>query len=231
MHAAFATLVALAEREKTGQGHRLECTMVEGALNAASEMSIEWSAYGVELGRDGNRGPEGAPQNVYACAGTERWLALSVTNDAQWQALKDLLGRPTWAEDAELATHAGRRRKHDLLDDELARWAAGQSLDEAVAALLARGIPAAPIFDARIQSRHPQFEARGFYETLAHPIVGTHGYSRPPFRFATVDRWNRTAAPTMGKHNHEILLELGLSAEEIAELERSEVIGYRPKGL
>ncbi|HPG27213.1 MAG TPA: CoA transferase, partial [Myxococcota bacterium] len=74
MHAAFATLVALAEREKTGRGHLLECTMVEGALNAAAETAIEWSAYGVELSRDGNRGPEGAPQNVYACAGEERWI-------------------------------------------------------------------------------------------------------------------------------------------------------------
>jgi len=231
MHAAFATLVALVEREQTGVGHRLECTMVEGALNAAAEMSIEWSANGVELGRDGNRGPEGAPQNVYACAGSEQWLALAVTNDAQWAALKALLGEPAWAQDAELATHAGRRRKHEVIDDALGRWAAGQDLDAAVEALLARGIPAAPVWDGRAQSRHPQFAARGFYEPLDHPIVGTHAYCRPPFRFATIERWNRTPAPTMGQHNREILGELGLSAAEIAALEEREVIGYRPKGL
>jgi len=231
MHAAFATLVALAEREQTGHGHRLECTMVEGALNAAAEMSIEWSAYGVELSRDGNRGPEGAPQNVYACAGTENWLALAVTNDAQWAALKTLLGNPVWAEDAELATHAGRRRKHEVIDEALARWAAERELDAAVAALLARGIPAAPVWDGRVQSRHPQFAARGFYEPLDHPVVGTHGYGRPPFRFATIERWNRTACPTMGQHNREILGELGLTPAEIDALERDEVIGYRPKGL
>lgn len=231
MHAAFATLVALAEREKTGRGHRLECTMVEGALNAAAEMSIEWSAYGIELGRDGNRGPEGAPQNVYACAGSERWLALAVTDDLQWSALKTLLGRPAWAEDAELASHAGRRRKHGVIDEALSRWAAERELEAAVTELLAVGIPAAPVWDGRIQSRHPQFVARGFYEELDHPVVGTHPYSRPPFRFATVDRWNRKAAPTMGQHNHEILGELGLDEEAIAALEREEVIGTRPKGL
>ncbi len=235
MHAAFATLVALAEREKTGTGHRLECTMVEGALNAASEMSIEWSAYGVELSRDGNRGPEGAPQNVYACQakqpGQESWLALAVTNDAQWASLKDLLGRPVWADDAELATHAGRRRKHEVIDEALARWAAERELEPAVSDLLAHGIPAAPVWDARIQSRHPQFVARGFYEPLDHPVVGTHAYSRPPFRFATIERWNRTPCPTMGQHNHEILGELGLGAQEIAALEREEIIGTRPKGL
>ncbi|MCH2170716.1 CoA transferase, partial [Myxococcota bacterium] len=67
MHAAYAVLVALAEREHTGEGKLLECTMVEGALNAAAEIAIEWSAYGVELQRAGNRGPQGSPQNIYAC--------------------------------------------------------------------------------------------------------------------------------------------------------------------
>ncbi|MEZ4290051.1 MAG: CoA transferase [Myxococcota bacterium] len=192
MHAAFATLVALAEREKTGRGHLLECTMVEGALNAAAETAIEWSAYGVELSRDGNRGPEGAPQNVYACAGEERWIALAVTDDRQWSALKELLGRPAWAEDEELATHAGRRRKHGVIDEGLSRWLAARDVDETVEALLARGIPAAPLWDPRIQSEHPQFVARGFFEELDHPVVGRQQYVRPPFRFATVDRWNRT---------------------------------------
>lgn len=231
MHAAFATQVALAEREHSGRGHLLECTMVEGALNAASELAIEWSAYGVELNRDGNRGPEGAPQNVYACAGDENWLAIVVRDDAEWDALKELLGRPTWAEDAELATHAGRRRKHGVIDEALASWCATQDLDETVERLLARGIPAAPVWDARIQYKHPQFEARGFFEEVDHPIVGRHPVVRAPFKFATVPRWNRTPAPTMGQHNREILRELGVSDDEIAQLEADEVIGDKPKGL
>jgi crotonobetainyl-CoA:carnitine CoA-transferase CaiB-like acyl-CoA transferase len=231
MHAAFATQVALAEREHTGRGHLLECTMVEGALNAAAELAVEWSAYGVELNRDGNRGPQGAPQNVYACAGEENWLALVVRDDTEWAALKDLLGNPAWSNDAELSTHAGRRNKHQVIDDALSSWAASQELDDAVRALLDRGIPAAPVWDARIQSKHPQFIARSFFEEIDHPVCGRIPIVRPPFRFATVDRWNRTPAPTMGQHNHEVLGELGLSEAEIAELEHDEVIGTRPKGL
>jgi len=231
MHAAFATQVALAEREETGRGHLLECTMVEGALNAAAELAIEWSANGVELSRDGNRGPQGAPQNIYACAGSENWIALVVRDNDEWAALKDLLGHPDWAEDEELATHAGRRRKHQMIDEALSSWCVGQELDEAVDTLLARGIPAAGVWDARIQYKHPQFVARGFFEEVDHPIVGIHPVVRPPFRFATVDNWNRTPCPTMGQHNHEILSELGLSAEEIAQLEVDEVIGTKPKGL
>lgn len=231
MHAAFATQVALAEREQTGRGHLLECTMVEGALNAAAELAVEWSAYGVELGRDGNRGPQGAPQNIYACAGEENWLAIVVRNDTEWSALKELLGQPDWAQDAEFETHEGRRRKHQVIDEALASWCATQDLDETVERLLTIGIPAAGVWDARKQFFHPQFQARGFFEEIDHPIVGPHPIVRPPFRFATVDRWNREPAPTMGQHNHEILKEIGLSPEEIAGLETDEVIGTRPKGL
>jgi crotonobetainyl-CoA:carnitine CoA-transferase CaiB-like acyl-CoA transferase len=205
--------------------------MVEGALNAAAELAVEWSANGVELSRDGNRGPQGAPQNIYACAGSENWIALVVRDNDEWAALKDLLGHPDWAEDEELATHAGRRRKHQVIDEALSSWCAGRELDETVDTLLARGIPAAGVWDARIQYKHPQFVARGFFEEVDHPIVGIHPVVRPPFRFATVDSWNRTACPTMGQHNHEILSELGLSAEEIAQLEVDEVIGTKPKGL
>jgi crotonobetainyl-CoA:carnitine CoA-transferase CaiB-like acyl-CoA transferase len=52
-----------------------------------------------------------------------------------------------------------------------------------------------------------------------------------PFRFASVDRWLRTSTPMLGQHNHELLAELGLSADEIAELEANDLIGTKPLGL
>ena len=231
MHSAFAILVALAERERTGEGKLLECTMVEGALNAAAEMAIEWSAYGVELQRDGNRGPEGAPQNLYACRGVENWLALAVTNDEQWRALCEELDNPDWCQAPELSHAAGRRSKHEWIDERIGAWAATQEIDDAVARLLARGIPAAPVVHAMRTSAHPQFQARGFYEELTHPVAGTHPICGPPFRFATVAHWHRTPTPTMGEHNHEVLAELGVGADEIAQLEADGVIGYKPTGL
>jgi len=231
MHAAWATLVALADREHTGLGRLLECTMVEGALNAAAEMAIEWSAYGVEHERAGNRGPEGAPQNLYACRGDEQWLALAVTTDAHWAALCEELGSPDWARDAELATAAGRRARHDRLDARLSAWAAGQELDPLVGRLVARGIPAGRVVDGRKASRHPQLRARGFYEELEHPVAGRHLFAGPPFRYATVDRWQRSPAPTMGQHNREVLGEIGVRESEIDELERSGVIGTKPSRM
>ncbi|HUJ66039.1 MAG TPA: CoA transferase, partial [Acidimicrobiales bacterium] len=87
MNAAFATLVALAEREITGEGSLVEVPMVEGALNAGAEQIVEYTAYGGLMHRDGNRSPWAAPQGVYACLGVEQWLALSVGSDEQWQRL------------------------------------------------------------------------------------------------------------------------------------------------
>ncbi|TMA31830.1 MAG: CoA transferase [Deltaproteobacteria bacterium] len=231
-HAAFATLVALAQRDRTGAGHFVECTMVEGALNAAAEQIVEHGAHDIVLQREGNRAPHAAPQNLYACRGREQWLALSVESDAQWRALVECLGRPAWALSPDLAHHAGRRAHHDRLDAELARWAADRALDATVAELVAAGVPAAPVTDPRTTYRHPQLTARGFYELISHPVVGTHPVCAPPFRFASVARWLRSPAPTLGEHNREILGGLlGVSDAELDELAAAGVIGTRPTGL
>jgi crotonobetainyl-CoA:carnitine CoA-transferase CaiB-like acyl-CoA transferase len=218
-------------RDRTGVGSLVESTMFEAALNISAELIVEWSAYGNSLQREGSRSPWAAPQGVYATDTPERWLVLSVATDDQWAAMVDALGRPEWATDPALATHGGRRAAHDLLDDKLGAWAADIDLDKALDLLLGAGVPAAPAFDARVTSQHPQFVARGYYEQLEHPIIGVRDYPSLPFRYASVDRWHATAAPMLGQHNHELLSELGLSADEIAELEANDLIGTRPLGL
>ncbi len=231
MHGAYALILGLAERERTGRGVFLESTMVEAALNCSAEQIVEYTAYGNVMERAGNRGPYAAPQGLYPCRGHEQWLALAVATDEQWRALVGVLGSPEWADRPEYATDDGRRAGQDALDDGLAAWAADQELDEAVARLVAAGVPAGPARDPRLQSEHPQFAHRGLFETTEHPAVGTHPMPGMPYRFASVDQWITSPSPTMGQHNAEILAELGLSPDEIAELERTGVIGTRPKGL
>src|SRR5215207_1836270 len=231
MHAVVGALVALEVRDRTGVGSLVESTMFEAALNISAELIVEWTAYGNALTREGSRSPWAAPQGVYATDTPERWLVLSVASDDQWSALVDALGRPEWAADPALATHAGRRAAHDLLDEKLGAWAADIDLDKAIDLLVGAGIPAAPAFDARLTSQHPQFVARGYYEQLDHPIIGVQAHPSLPFRYASVDRWLRTPSPMLGQHNHEILTDLGLSAEEIAALEADDQIGTIPLGL
>ncbi len=233
MHAVLALLVALEHRRRTGEGQLVESTMVEAVLNATADQVLEWQAYGRLLGRDGNHSPEACPQNVYACRGDERWLALAVTSDAQWRALVDVLGRPGWAGDAGLATASGRRAAQDRLDAELAAWCATHDRDALVEALLARGIPAAPVLPARDVTSNPQMRARGFFEAVAHPVTDTHELPGLPMRFSGLEpRWYRAPAPTLGQHNDDVLGGLlGLDGGAIAALRAAGVIGDRPAGL
>jgi crotonobetainyl-CoA:carnitine CoA-transferase CaiB-like acyl-CoA transferase len=202
---------------------------VESALNVAAEQVIEHSAYGALLQRTGNRTRGIAPQGVYACLGDERWLALSVATDAQWGALRAALGEPEWASGAELNTYPGRWAAHDHLDEALAEWCAKQDVQEATDLLVAHGIPAAVVADPRHLVDHPQMRARGFFETISHPVAGKHDAFGLPYRYSGVERWVRSPAPTLGQHNAEVLSSLlGLSDDEIAGLADSGVIGDWP---
>ena len=231
MHAVVGALVALELRDRNGVGSLVESTMFEAALNISAELIVEWTRYGNALSREGSRSPWAAPQGVYATDTPERWLVVSAASDDQWSAMVDALGRPDWATDPTLRTHAGRRAAHDLLDEKLAAWAAETDLDKAVDLLISAGVPAAPAVDARLTSEHPQYVARRYYEYPEHPVIGVRGHPSVPFRFASVDHWIDTASPTLGEHNHEILSALGCTDEEIAELEATHVIGTRPLGL
>jgi crotonobetainyl-CoA:carnitine CoA-transferase CaiB-like acyl-CoA transferase len=237
VHAAFAILVALAERAASGRGHLLESTMVESALNVAAEQVVEWTAYGKLLGREGNRSPLAAPQGLYPCAGgqpgMEKWLALSVADDAQWRALRSALGSPAWAMDAALDGRAGRRAAHDAIDESLRAWTRMRDRDQLVAELRALGIPASEVADpCRLLQTNPQLRARGYFETPEHPVVGAMPLPSWPFRFTGVDRWLRTPAPTMGRDNDRVLAGiLGLPQDAMRTLEADGVIGTRPRGL
>lgn len=240
LHAALAFLVAWRASVRDGRGHHVESTMVESALNVAAEQVVEWTAHGVLLERDGNRSALAAPQGLYLCAegqtgesGLAGWLALSVASDAQWSALRAVLGDPEWACDAALDTLAGRRAAHDAIDARLREWTATRARDALVDELRAHGILASAVANpCRLAEGNPQLRARGYYETPAHPVVGAMPVPGLPFRHGQVEHWLRTPAPTLGQHNARVLGGLlGLGADELRTLEADGVIGTRPRGL
>lgn len=231
LHAAFAALVALERRDRTGVGCLVEAPMFEAAINVGAEPAIEWSAHRTEVVRMGNRSPAAAPQNLFATAEPERWLAVSCATDEQWRALAGVIGYPELADDPALATLAGRRARADRLDALVAEWAAARTVDEAVDSLLAAGVPAAAGRDSRIASRNEQMRARNYFEEIDHPVVGTHLTPTLPFRYASIDGWARRPAPTLGQHNVEILGGwLGLDQQQLDALEAEGVIGTWPVG-
>ena len=236
-HGTVGLLVALEHRRRTGEGTLVEAPMIGGALNIAGELVAAYDAYGVEIGRMGNRSPDAAPQGAYQCSdvgydGKEQsWLFLSVETDAQWDALRTALGDPDWASEPDLATAAGRHEAHDAIDEQLAQWCGTRTADEIEEKLIAAGVPAGRVRAQHQPGESKQEHARGFFERVAHPLLGeTIGYAYPARLTAGPVRRNRSHAPMLGEHNTEVLSEvLGLSADEIAELEEANVIGQAPK--
>lgn len=232
MHGAWSILVSLAEARRRGAGVFCEAVMIEAALNVCAQPVLEFSAYGVGMTRTGNRSSHAAPQGVYACAGVDAWLAISVTDDEQWHALATVIGGSALAGDPRYVTHEKRRAHHDDLDEVLARWCADRDPSTAADALASAGVPAAECRSHLLIDSHPQYEARRLFAPVTHPVLGTYHTPGLPYRWDGVDRWVGDPAPTFGQHNREVLREVvGLDGDAIDALERTGVIASRPRGL
>lgn len=226
LHAAFAAVAALVVRDRDGTGMHVESTMVEAALNVAAEMLVEYSRNGIEMRRNGNRGPGASPQGVYRCRGEDDWVALAATDDDARAALARLLAQP------DLRT--GDWLEHpDEIDKLISDWTARRTVAEAVEALRGAGVPAARVTPAPELLRDPHLHARGFWETVDHPVAGSFLCTGMPFAFlGRPRRWIRRVPPLYGQHTGEVLTDLlGRSEEELSALRQSGTISARPTGL
>ncbi len=219
LHAAFAAVAALVIRDRDGAGMHVESTMVEAALNVAAEMLVEYSRNGIEMRRNGNRGPGADPQGVYRCRGEDEWVAIAARDDAGRASLVALLGRPL----------AGPDETDKLISD----WTAVRSATEAVEALRAGGVAAARVTAAAELLGDPQLLARGFWETVDHPVAGSFLCTGMPFAFVgRPRRWIRRVPPLYGQHTAEVLTGvLGRSEADLAALRESGATSARPAGL
>ncbi len=150
LHAAFAAVAALVIRDRDGTGMHVESTMVESALNVAAEMLVEYSRNGIELRRNGNRGPGASPQGVYRCRGDDEWVALAAMDDAARVSLARLIARPDLG-----PQEAAWRERADEIDKLISDWTARRSVAEAVDALRAGGVAAAPRHGTRSSAERP----------------------------------------------------------------------------
>jgi crotonobetainyl-CoA:carnitine CoA-transferase CaiB-like acyl-CoA transferase len=233
-HAAFALLAALDFTSRTGKGQLVEMAMIESVLNVTAVQTLEAQAFGRVMERQGNRSHGLATQNVYRCAGTDDWVAVTVRDDVEWGARTGVMGRPDWVDADEFATVSARRAHADLVDGRLATWFAAQDAGAVVERLAAVGVPAASVGSPSLVTDNEQLCFRGYFEPLDHPSSGPCVYPRPPFApiAGTGGRWLRTPAPTLGQHTSEVLGRLcGVSDEELVRLAAGGVIGTRPVGL
>ncbi len=216
LHGAYALLAALWEREHVEGAVHVDMSQLETLLSFAGEELLATSVTGAAPVRHGNRSADHAPQGVYPCAGDDAWLALTVTSDAGWRALVELVGDEQLAGLAAADVDA-RRRHHDVIDAALAAWTTDRCAGEAASTLQALGVAACPAFTNADLVHDAHLHARGFIAEWDQPDVGPRRYPGFPVHFQDLDIELRPA-PTLGQHNVEILETLGYTAAERAEL-------------
>lgn len=227
VHAAVALLAALEHRGRTGEGQLIEVAQIEVGAAVTAQPVIEHAVTGQLSAREGNRHRTYA-QGVFPSAVSDEWVAVSVRHDDDWAAVCDIVGRPELRDDPRFIDVDARRRHHEEFDAVLAAWLATVRPDEAADALSARGVPGEWLMTSDRMYTVEQLDARGFYDDITHPITGTHRYPGWPFHISPGPiRHHRTPPPTLGQHNAEVLGSLGLSADDIAELEERTIIGQR----
>ncbi|MBI4186439.1 MAG: CoA transferase [Chloroflexi bacterium] len=222
--AALALLGALEYRRRTGEGQHIDISQVESMASLLGNAIMDYTLSGDPPQPVGNASEGAAPHGVYRCRGDDRWCAIAVLSDDDWQRFRQALGNPGWA-GGRFDTLAGRLENREKLDRLIAEWTAQHTAEEVMALLQRHGIAAGVVQNASDLAHDPQLRARGFFVELDHPEMGKTVSDATPIKLSGTPARYKRAAPALGQDNDYVYRQLlGLSEAEIADLKRQGVI-------
>ena len=231
-HTVFAVMTALISRLRTGRGQFIDVSQTQAAAATIAEALLDFSANGRLPTRIGNSDPVMSPHGCYPCAGDDRWIAIAVSDDAEWRSLCQVLERPEWAADEGFSGALARWRNREDLDRMIGEATAAWDAHRLMHALQDAGVAAGAVLDSKDLLFDPHLRERGFYEVSRHnPSTGMPPlpYAGRPWKLSETPAVAPRAAPLMGEHNELVLLELlGMSEVEVRRLEEEGIIGYAP---
>lgn len=222
--AAFGTLAALMERQRSGRGQEVSATLLGTALAVFNSHLIEQGVTGIDRIGTGNRVQTSSPSDVFATRDGQ--ILTHVVGNGLFRRWARLMGEETeWTGDDRFATDQRRGDHRDVICERMSHWCADRSTEQALAELEAAGIPAGPVLTLQQAIDNPQVAAM----ELLHPVA-FEGMERPapvaglPLTFSRSPSGIRTAPPKLGQHTEEILTELGFDDNERAAFRATGVV-------
>ena len=222
LYAAIGTLVALAERERSGLGQWVQTSLLQAQIAIMDFQAARYLVDGVVPEQAGNDHPYSTPMGVVDTA--DGHINIGVGGDGQWRALCMVLERPDLAENPHYATLESRYRNRPQLKKLLAPIFRARSSTEWLQRLARAGVPAGPIYKMDEVFADPQVQhlgiavpvhdsVRGDVRIIGEPVE----LSRTPARFLTM-------IPEPGEHTEEVLRELGFGTADIKRLRDAKVV-------
>ncbi len=228
-------IAALMRRRLTGKTANLESSIFKSGVATGGPALLDYQVNGRGPQRRGNRDPWAIPHGVYPCAGDDRYIAIAVADDEQWQRLRKAMGDPAWAAAPEYESRIGRRRNEDALDAAIAEWTKQQDSTTLMNALQAAGVPAGIVAQGQDLHDNEHLQSRSFYQETRYweaqrGVKATEWAEGESVSWSIPARMSETPISfgkysNIGDDNAYVFGKLlGMSAEEIAGLEDAGVI-------
>jgi formyl-CoA transferase len=223
MFACSAILAALFARERTGEGQRIDISLLDSQVALMSYVASNFLVSGEAPKRYGNAHPNIVPYEAFKAR--DGYLAFAAGNDRQWATFCNAVGRSEWVEDERFSTNPARNRNRTVLVALLNQLFGERDVAEWIALCDEIGLPAGPINEMQAVFENPQVRARGLRQDVPHPTAGSVPLIASPLNIPTAPAGVRLPPPLLGQHTEEVLSEvLGYDGEAVAALRQQGVV-------
>jgi benzylsuccinate CoA-transferase BbsF subunit len=215
-HFAVTALIgALDYRRKTGKGQLIDVSQFEVGLQLLTPSLINYSVNKKEEKARGNSSDYAVPHGVYRCKGDDRWCAISVLTDTEWQAFCNTIGKPDWIKKPEFRTATDRKKNEVQLDRSIEQWTSQHEAEEVMRMLQEARVAAGVVQNAEDLYNDGQLKERECFWVEDHKELGRFSHLGQPSRLSKTPARLYNAAPCFGEHTEYICRDLlGMSEEE-----------------
>jgi formyl-CoA transferase len=214
--AAYGTVVALLERERSGEGQWVHTSLLQGMMRLMDLQAARWLQGGEIPPQAGNYHPVGVPTGVYKCR--DGSIIIQAAGGRLYTRLLDVIGAPELAQDPRFDTAEHRLAHREEMTQELEARLTKQDMAYWQEKLNIAGVPAGPILDTKQAFENEQVQTLPAARPAQSKKLGTLMLNGHGVNLERTPPSIRSAAPERGEHTDEILKELEYTPDEIAKL-------------